>query len=57
MYVDQDSKHLKWRDLTGPEKLQLFKAIKIEELFPKLKQAKKNQQIWNGFKSSIYDNL
>ena len=41
MYVDQDSKNLKWRDLTGPEKLRLFKAIKIVELFPKLKMPAK----------------
>ena len=25
MYADQGSKTLKWRDLTGPEKLKLFK--------------------------------
>ena len=56
MYVDQDSKNLKWRDLTGPEKLRLFKAIKIVELFPKLKNASKIQQLWNDFKT-IYDTL
>ena len=27
MYVDKDSKALKWRDLTGPEKLKLFNQI------------------------------
>ena len=56
MYADKDSKILKWRDLTGPEKLRLFKAIKIPELFPKLNQSNKIQQIWNDFKS-IYDTL
>ena len=54
MYVDQDSKNLKWQDLTGPEKLRVFTAIKIVELFPKLKNADKIQQLWNDFKS-IYD--
>ena len=26
MYIDKESKTLKWRDLTGPEKLRLFKV-------------------------------
>ena len=33
-YVDKDSKKLKWRDLTGPEKLVLFSKIKISQLLP-----------------------
>jgi len=37
MYMDRESKALKWRDLTGPEKLKLFKLIKIPELFSNLK--------------------
>ena len=41
MYVDQDSKNLKWRDLAGPEKLRVLTAIKIVELSPKLKNADK----------------
>ena len=56
MYVDQDYKNLKWQDLTGPEKLRVFTAIKIVELFPKLKNVDKIQQLWNDFKS-IYDSL
>ena len=36
MYTDKDSRILKWRDLTDPEKLKLFKAIKIPELFSSL---------------------
>ena len=32
MYVDKESNVLKWRDLTGPEKLKLFASIKIPEL-------------------------
>ena len=31
MYVDKESKNLKWRDLTGPQKLKLFKSTKIVE--------------------------
>ena len=56
MYVDQVSKNLKWRDLTGPENLRLFKAIKLVKLFPELKNAGKIQQLWNDFKN-IYDTL
>ena len=50
MYVDKESKNLKWRDLTGPEKLKLFKSIKIAELFPNLQKAQEVQQLWEQFK-------
>ena len=50
MYTDKDSKILKWRDLTGPEKLKLFKAIKIPELFPRLINANDIQILWDTFK-------
>ena len=49
MYVDKDSKTLKWRDLTGPEKLQLFKAIDIPQLFPKISHVVKVQELWTKF--------
>jgi len=32
IYADKESKTLKWRDLIGPEKLKLFKLIKMQEL-------------------------
>ena len=51
MYVDKDSNVLKWRDLTGPEKLKLFASIKIPELFPNLKNADKVQKLWDNFKA------
>ena len=54
VYVDQDSKNLKWWDLTSLEKLRLFKAIKI--VFSKAKIADKIQQLWNDFKT-IHDTL
>ena len=53
MYMDKESKTLKWRDLTGPEKLKLFKLIKIPELFPNLKNEEGIQQLWNDL-SRIY---
>ena len=49
MYVDKDSKTLKWRDLTGPEKLRLFKAIDIPQLFPKISHVVKVQELWTEF--------
>jgi len=51
MYMDKESENLKWRDLTGPEKLMLFKSIKIPELFPNLQEVQKVQQLWEEFKN------
>ena len=51
MYVDKESNTLKWRDLTGPEKLKLFASIKIPELFPNLKDADMVQKLWDNFKA------
>ena len=50
MYTEKESKTLKWRDLTEPEKLKLFKSIKIPELFPSLRNARKVQKLWDNFK-------
>ena len=50
MYLDKESKSLKWRDLTSPEKLKLFASIKIPELFPDLKNANLVQKLWDDFK-------
>ena len=33
MHLEKDTSQLKWRDLTGPEKLKLFKKLKILEIF------------------------
>lgn len=50
MYVDKDSKVLKWRDLTGPEKRKVFKEIDIPRLFPRISQATNVQAIWTEFR-------
>lgn len=42
--------------MTGPEKLKLFKAIKIPELFPSLRNASDIQTLWDTFKK-IYELL
>lgn len=33
-FTDKESKKMQWRDLTGPEKLRLFKKIRVSSLFP-----------------------
>jgi len=33
-YTDKETKTMKWRDLTGPEKKRLFEQIDIPRLFP-----------------------
>ena len=36
--VDKDSKEIKYRDLTGPEKVRLFTHMDIAEKFPALQK-------------------
>ena len=55
-FQDKESKTLKWRDLTGNEKLKLFKHIDIPTVFPQLPNGKNVQKIWKGF-LEIYELL
>ena len=55
-YTDKHSKNLKWRDLTGPEKLKLFKNINMIQLFPNLPNNDKIGEIWTSFRD-IYRKL
>ena len=48
-YTDKATKCLKWRDLTGPEKLKLFAKIDISKLFPSIPETQKIQRIWVKF--------
>ena len=48
-YVCKDSKSLKWRDLTGPEKHKLFAKINLPDLFPNLPNVSTIQDIWTKF--------
>ena len=43
-------KKLKWRDLTGPEKIHLFEAIDIPCLFPDVPHGVVIQKLWMDFK-------
>ena len=47
--MDKDSKELKYQDLTGPEKVRLFKNINIPSLFPTLSNKEKLQSLWVTF--------
>ena len=51
-YVSKVTKQVDYRDLTGPEKVKLFKNIKIFSLMPNTKdqgRIQKIQEIWDDF--------
>jgi len=47
--IDRDSKDIKYRDLTGPEKVRLFSKMDIAETFPLLEKAKKVGELLKHF--------
>lgn len=50
-FICKESKKLKWRDLTGPEKLKLFRNIRIDLILPDFCDREKIQQLWSDFLS------
>ena len=50
-FVCKDSKKLKWRDLTGPGKLKLFRNVDISELLPNHPKQSKlwTSELWSRF--------
>lgn len=46
---DRDSKDIKYRDLTGPEKVRLFQNINIPATFPTLHNKTQLQNLWTNF--------
>ena len=54
-HTDQQSKELKYHDLTGPEKIRLFENITIPQLFPLLPNKEKIQSLWQEFYTLIGD--
>ena len=48
-FVCKETKNLKWRDLTGPEKLNLFQNIKIDVVLPNFENSDKIQKLWDDF--------
>ncbi len=55
-FIDKETKKLKWRDFTGPEKLTLFSKINIPSLLPNFEQSDSIQKIWDSF-MKIYKTL
>lgn len=51
--IDKESKEIKYRDLTGPEKVRLFKNIDIPIWFPTLTNKEKIGKLWGDFFSLI----
>ena len=45
-WIGKESKHLKWRTLTGPEKLTVFSKINIAETFPEIPQSSDVHTLW-----------
>ncbi len=45
-WIGNNSQKLKWRTLTGPEKLIVFSKINIPELFPELENRHEIQSLW-----------
>ena len=48
-FLNESCKKLKWRDLTGPEKIRLFLNIDISVLFPYLEAKEKIRELWRVF--------
>lgn len=53
--VDRNSKEITYRDLTGPEKVRLFKNMDIASQFPALQKAKEKGQLWTDFSLLMTD--
>ena len=47
--VEKASKEITYRDLTGPEKVRLFKNVNIASQFPALSKSKQIGQLWTDF--------
>ena len=47
--INEDTKKLEYRDLTGPEKLLLFQHINFHLLLPEFHDVEKLQTLWGNF--------
>ena len=45
-WIGKESKKLKWRTLTGPEKLKLFAKLNIPETYPEVPDCSSVQDLW-----------
>ena len=48
-YIDKDTKRLKYRDFTGPEKQKILSNIKISDFICPKARAQKLQKLWDQF--------
>ena len=48
-WIGKESKKLKWRTLTGPEKLIVLTNIDLVQLFPDLENVRHIQKLWKDF--------
>ena len=48
-YTCKDTKQLKWRDLSGPEKIRLFNNVDLPKYFPDIPNVSVIQDIWKEF--------
>ena len=48
-WIGRESKKLKWRSLTGPEKLKVFSNIDLVSAFPDLPDNQLIQKLWKDF--------
>ena len=48
-WIGKESKKLKWRSLTGPEKLKVFSNIDLVNLFPDLEDNELVLKLWSDF--------
>lgn len=46
-WIGKESKKLKWRTLTGPEKLKLFQNLNIPDTFPEIPDSTDVQALWS----------
>lgn len=46
-WIGRESKKLKWRTFTGPEKLLLLKKLNLIELFPEAENIQEIQDLWH----------
>ena len=46
-WVGRESKKLKWRTLTGPEKLIVFRNLRIADILGDTEEVRQIQSLWN----------
>ena len=50
-WIGRESKKLKWRTFTGPEKLTLFKKLNMLQVFPEIENVGEIHDLWQELTS------